>query len=40
MSPSAEPSQGEGSVADPKMHVNELDVDADLVRRLLRAQFP
>ena len=26
-------------VADGKMHADELDIDADLVRRLLRAQF-
>lgn len=25
---------------DPKMHADEFDMDADLVRRLLRAQFP
>lgn len=27
-------------MADPKMHADELDIDADLVRRLLREQFP
>ncbi len=27
-------------MADPKMHADELDIDTDLVRQLLRQQFP